>query len=153
MIEIIAYKMEYIDNKIYDPVIEMNPVSLELYGEYEKVYNECFFEMRKELEIKPYNFYSSIEQIKDKIKNIFILMDSEEIIGSVTCCGSEIDDLFVNKKHQGKGYGKQILLWAINYINEKNGKPIFLHVAKYNEKALNLYKDNGFICVESEKIR
>lgn len=153
MIEIIAYKMVYTDNNVYHSFIKMIPISPKLYGEYEKVYNECFFEMRKELEIKPYNFYSSIKQIKDKMKNIFILVDSEEIIGSVVCCGNEIDDLFVNKKYQGKGYGKQILLWAINYINKKNEKPIFLHVAKYNEKALNLYKDNGFICVEREKIR
>ncbi len=48
----------------------------------------------------PYNFYSDFEQIKDKIKDIFLLLQDEIIVGSVACYGKEIDDLVVNKKYQ-----------------------------------------------------
>ena len=35
-----------------------------------KIYNECFYKMRKALEIEPINFYYDYSQIKDKIKDI-----------------------------------------------------------------------------------
>ena len=53
----------------------------------------------------------------------------------------KIDDLIVNSKYKGKGYGKQILLWALKNI--QNQRPI-LHVAGWNEKAVALYKNIGF---------
>ena len=68
--------------------------------------NECFYEMRKTLNIEPYNFLNNYEQIKEKSKDIYLLVENEEIIGSIACYGNEIDDLIVNKKFQHKGYGK-----------------------------------------------
>ena len=71
------------------------------------------YEMRKTLDIEPYNFLSDYEQIADKVQDIFLFVNKEEIIGSVACYGNEIDDLIVNKKLQHKGYGKQLLLWGM----------------------------------------
>lgn len=69
--------------------------------------------MRKTLNIEPYNFLNNYEQIKEISKDIYLLVENEEIIGSIACYGNEIDDLIVNKKFQHKGYGKQLLLWGI----------------------------------------
>lgn len=101
-------------------------------------------DMRKALEIEPYNFYSGIEKLDDKKKNIYVLWNDNTVISSVACYGNEIDDLIVNKSYQNKGIGKQLLLWSINHIRNNNDEPIILHVAKWNEKALKLYLDNGF---------
>lgn len=120
------------------------PFEEHYFKEYKKNYNECFFDMRKSLDIKPYNFLSDYTQIQDKAKDIFLLIEKDRIVGSVACYGNEIDDLFVNKQYQGRGIGRQLLLWGINYIRNKNVAPIFLHVAEWNKKAVSLYKSVGF---------
>ena len=120
--------------------------------QYKQIYNECFYEMREALDVKPYDFYSDIEQIKDKTENIFLFINDNIIIGSVGCYGNEIDDLIVNKKYQHNGYGKKLLLWAINYIRKYSNDPVTLHVADWNKNALKLYKDNGFVITKTEKI-
>ena len=76
-----------------------------------------------------------------------------EIIGSVTCVGNEIDTLIVNKKYQHKGYGKQLLLWGMQCIRQKNKEPIVLHVAEWNQNAVMLYKRIGFEVTNVEKVR
>lgn len=92
-------------------------------------------------------------QIAGKSKDIYLLLDNQEIIGSVACYGNEIDDLMVNKKYQRKGYGKQLLLWGMQRIRQINDEPITLHVAEWNKDALSLYKKLGFEIVSIEKVR
>ncbi|MDZ4992604.1 GNAT family N-acetyltransferase [Clostridium perfringens] len=150
--EVIAYCMEYMGGKVKTD-ISLVPFREEFFEEYKKIYNECFYEMRKYLYIKPYYFYSSIEQLEDKKEKIFVLKENDELIGSVAMIDGEIDDLIVNPKYQGKGYGKKLLLYAINKIQNLKAEKITLHVAKWNEKALKLYENNGFKCVEIEKVR
>ncbi|RKL65182.1 GNAT family N-acetyltransferase [Salipaludibacillus neizhouensis] len=153
MIEIIAYEMEYVGGKV-ESKLSLTPYSDEFHDSYQKIYNECFYEMRKVLGVKPYNFYSSKEQIADKKNNIYLLIQNEKLIASVACYDNEIDDLIVNKKFQGQGYGTQLLFWAINHIqNNSNELPIKLHVAKWNENAVSLYKENNFKCTKVEKKR
>ena len=109
--------------------------------------------MRKALEIEPYNFLSDYEQIREKVSDIYLLVEDGEIVGSVACYGNEIDDLIVNKKYQQRGYGKQLLLWGMQQIRKENDKPITLHVAEWNRNALRLYKNVGFEVISSEKVR
>ena len=102
---------------------------------------------------RSYNFLSDYKQISEKSKDIFLLVSEEEIIGSVACYGSEIDDLIVNKKFQNKGYGKQLLLWGMKYIRHNSNEPISLHLAKWNEKALMLYEKVGFYITNTRRVR
>ena len=151
--EIIAYEMKYEKDPIEKSDIKCIPFSQKYFQQYMKIYNACFYEMRKSLDIKPYDFLSDYEQIREKSKDIFLLISETEIIGSVACYGSEIDDLIVNKKYQNKGYGKQLLLWGINHIRQISNEPILLHVAKWNEKALRLYEKVGFDITNIERVR
>ena len=151
--EIIAYEMKYSREDIEKSDITCIPFEQKYFQEYMKIYNACFYEMREILDIKPYNFLSDYEQIDEKSKDIFLLVIEGEIIGSVACYGSEIDDLIVNKRFQNKGYGKQLLLWGMNYIRQNSQQPISLHVAKWNEKALKLYDKVGFVITNVEKLR
>ena len=83
------------------------------------------------------------------MNNVYLLIENGEFIGSVALKGNEIDDLIVAPEHQNKGYGKQILLWALENI--KSDK-IILHVAQWNRKAISLYEKNGFEITETFEI-
>lgn len=151
--EVIAYEMKYHKVAVIQSNIVCVPFETFYFQEYMRIYNECFYEMRKSLDIEPYNFLNNYEQIVEKMKDIYLLMDNAEIIGSVACYGNEIDDLVVNKKYQHKGYGKQLLLWGMHHIRSKNKEPIVLHVAEWNKEALTLYKNIGFEIESKERVR
>lgn len=152
--EIIVYEMKY-KKEMVDSTNQLSCIPFEqsYFEEYMQIYNECFYPMRKSLEIEPYNFLHSYDQIADKIKDIYLLVENDEIIGSVACYGNEIDDLIVNKKFQQKGYGRQLLFWAMQHIRDKNNEPITLHVAEWNRNAVELYKKTGFEISKIEKVR
>lgn len=151
--EIIAYEMKLNKSITDTPGISCIPFQKQYFEEYMGIYNECFYEMRKALDIEPYHFLHDYEQIVDKVGDIYLLVDKEVIIGSVACYGNEIDDLIVNQKYRQQGYGKQLLLWAMQHIRERNEEPITLHVAAWNKKALMLYEKCGFEIVKAEKVR
>ena len=147
-----AYELQYTGKDSIIDEVSITPFSEKYYSQYELIYNECFYEMRESLDIQPYNFYSDIDQIRDKMANIFMLIHNETLIGSVGCYDAEIDDLFVNKQFQNKGYGKTLLLWAIHHIRIYTDKPITIHVAEWNQNALKLYMKNGFVVAKRIKI-
>jgi len=153
MNEIIAYEMQYIGEEIPSTNVNLIPFQEKYYSEYERIYNECFYNMRKALDVEPYNFYSDFEQVKNKMKDIFLVLQDQIIVGSVACYGNEIDDLVVNMKYQNNGIGQKLLLWAISNIRMQHEFPIIIHVAKWNKKALSIYQRNGFIITKTEKIR
>ena len=151
--EILAYEMQFHKETIESTSIQCIPFDEQFFHEYMKIYNECFYEMRKTLDIEPYNYLHDYEQITSKVHDIYLLMNENEIIGSVACYVNEIDDLIVNKKYQHKGYGRQLLLWGMNLIRGKNDEPILLHVAEWNQDALRLYQNTGFEITNTERIR
>ena len=150
--EIIAYKMQYTDVRVPKSDIVCVPLDAARFQEYMGIYNECFYEMRKTLDIRPYHFLSEYAQIAGKVQDIYLLIGQEAIIGSVACYGNEIDDLIVDPKFQHKGYGKQLLLWGMNHIRERSNAPITLHVAAWNRGALALYKNAGFEVVQEMNV-
>lgn len=151
--EVIAYEMKYDKAYVEQSKLDCIPFENRYFEQYKSIYNECFYDMRKALEIEPYNFLSDYEQIREKVSDIYLLVEDGEIVGSVACYGNEIDDLIVNKKYQQRGYGKQLLLWGMQQIRKENDKPITLHVAEWNRNALGLYKNVGFEVISSEKVR
>ena len=74
-------------------------------------------------------------------------------MGSVACVGNEIDDLFVAKEHRCRGYGRELLLWAMRRIRESSYDTITLHVADRNKNAIALYEKAGFEIVRTERVR
>ena len=136
------------------PVTEKATVSLVPYGpkyqeQYRRMYNACYHKMREALDIKPYDFIQNDSFFSEGMNNVYLLVENDELIGGVTLKGSEIDDLIVAPQFQNKGYGKQILLWALENINNDE---IILHVAQWNQKAIRLYEKNGFEITETFEI-
>ena len=139
MKEIIAYEMSYNKALKYQNDIICVPFQKEYWNEYMKIYNECFYKMRKALEVEPINFYYDYSQIKDKIKDIFLYLQNGAIIGAVSCYENELDDLIVEKSFQGQGIGEKLLFWGINHIKEQGYEEIILHVAKWNQNAVKFF--------------
>ena len=153
MKQIIAYEMIYNKALKYQNDIICVPFQKEYWNEYMKIYNECFYKMRKALEVEPINFYYDYAQIKDKIKDIFLYLQNGVIIGAVSCYENELDDLIVEQSFQGQGIGQKLLFWGINHIKEQGYEEIILHVAEWNQNAVKLYLKNGFSIVKRERVR
>ncbi|WP_211340532.1 GNAT family N-acetyltransferase [Mesobacillus subterraneus] len=72
-----------------------------------------------------------------------------EIIGKVNLqLTSKLGAIFglgVLPEHRRKGYGRALLLMAIEKLKEANAKEIMLQVAAENSNALNLYQSCGFV--------
>ena len=136
-----AYEMTYLHPVSERSSVEMTLFSPEHQGKYKEIYNDCFREMREALNIKPYDFIQNDSFFEEGMDKVYLLLRGDEIIGSVALKGDEIDDLIVNRKYQGLGYGKQILLWALEHMHSEK---VILHVAEWNQKAICLYKKMGF---------
>ena len=136
-----AYEMTYMHPVSERSSVEMTLFSPEHQEKYKEIYNDCFREMREALDIKPYDFIRDDSFFETGMDQVYLLLKGDEIIVSVALKRDEIDDLIVNRKFQGQGYGKQILLWALEHMH--SGK-VILHVAEWNQKAVRLYKKMGF---------
>lgn len=75
----------------------------------------------------------------DAGKSIYMLID-ECPVGIVSVHGSLIENLYVLPSEQRKGYGSQLLHYAIQHCS---GTPC-LWILNNNEGAYRLYSENGF---------
>ena len=145
----LAHKMEYIRPVTEKAAVMLVPYVPKYQEQYRRMYNACYREMREALDIRPYDFIQDDSFFGSGTNNVYLLVKDEELIGSVALKGSEIDDLIVTPEFQNKGYGKQILLWALENIKSEK---IILHVAQWNRKAISLYERNGFEITETFEI-
>lgn len=153
MKEIIAYEMSFTKEIEYNDTLLCIPFRKKYWNEYMQKYNECFFEMRKALEIEPINFYSSYSQMADKASTTYLCLKNGVIAGAVSCYGNEIDDLFVDKAFQRQGLGRKLLLWGIDHIKKQGYDEVTLHAAEWNQNAVKLYLDIGFTITKEERVR
>ena len=61
--ELIAYEMTYTSKTIEYCNINCVKFEEKNFVDYMSIYNECFYDMRKALDRKPYNFLSEYKQI------------------------------------------------------------------------------------------
>ena len=73
----------------------------------------------------------------------YVISDETEIVGFISMVNSYLAALFIDPKHQSKGYGKKLL----NFIKGQREK-IQLKVYRKNEKAVHFYLKNGFAKIE-----
>ena len=144
-----AHEMKYMNPAREKATVSLVPFSVEYREQYKQIYNACFHDMREALDIKPYDFIQDYSFFEKGMDDVYLLIENGQLIGSVALKGSEIDDLIVAPEFQNKGYGKQILLWALENIQSEN---VILHVAQWNQKAIRLYEKNGFEIKETFEI-
>ena len=109
-------------------------------------------------------FVDGLKMIAAEKKALGGFGNMKRFIGACFCDGGTIETrmrkekrkflrvemLVVRKEYQGQGYGKQILLWALEHMH---GEQILLHVAEWNQSALKLYNSTGFTIRRVEKIK
>lgn len=109
--------------------------------------NAIYFNDEREEEVKPEDMIMPEEEEKRGMTCYLVEKDGE-IIGKVNLqLTSKLGAIFglgVLPEHRRKGYGRSLLLMAIEKLKEANAKDIMLQVAAENENALNLYKSCGF---------
>ena len=145
-----AYEMTYTRPVTEKSDVVLVPYSKEYQEQYKKLYNRCYHGMREALGIKPFDFIQDDSFFAQGMENVYLLIEDGELIGSVALKGNEIDDLLVKKTYQGQGYGRQILLWALENIGCDN---IILHVAEWNARVVKLYKSVGFEITKTIEIK
>lgn len=115
------------------------------YEQYKNLINDCYYEMRKALNIQPYEkFCTNLEELLKQKKNIFLLLGVDEIICAVSCFENEIGNVAVNLKYQRQGYGRKLMEFALRYMQKRGDSPIKLTVTKWNKNAIALYESLRF---------
>lgn len=144
-----AYEMTYLHKTDARATVEPVPYSSRFKDRYKRLYNSCYHEMREALGIEPYDFIQDDAFFQQSMDQVYLLIDGDTLIGSVALKGCEIDDLLVAPEFQGRGYGRQLLIWALENIDYDK---IVLHVAEWNQRAIALYKSVGFEITETFEI-
>lgn len=157
-----VYRFTYDGNKFNEPNICVVKYEDKYYEDKIRLESEAFSVMRRENDIKPYNWYLNASReeleanrkriLKDK-EYIYLFFEENGMVGASMVKNAEIDLLFVNIKFQGKGYGKKILEFTMNRGLEQNATVVNLNALAKNEKALKLYKNVGFRIVQAQDAR
>lgn len=114
--------------------------------------SEVFYKMRKENEILPYALRDSspseLEEIREffskNAKSFFFLFEGNALIGSVLLLSNYIQCLAVSTEYQRKGYGAQLVKYAVNYALSNGAQTVELTLVEGNTRAQNLYRKIGF---------
>lgn len=124
-----------------------------------KEYEENFFEFFKALSEKTKNFFNPhlfdretarklCRENKKTIRRFVISNKKGEIFGYgfLSALDREFPTLgiCIRDDVHGKGLGKMMMEYLINYAKSRNKKGILLTVFKDNKRAFNLYKKYGF---------
>lgn len=149
---VIAHTMQYIGEEMPSPFIPFRNYMDSDYPIYKEVYNDCFADMRRALNLYPIDCCDTREALLNKSENIFILEIGNQLAGSVAIYSNEIDDLIVARQYQWKGYGKGLLRFAVARMQRMGTSPILLHVADWNRGAFELYYKNGFQIIRTEAV-
>ncbi|MYL44295.1 GNAT family N-acetyltransferase [Virgibacillus halodenitrificans] len=116
------------------------------FDQYVKVVQECYYPINKSNDIKPYlatNESVKRYQLNNK-KNVYLALDRDQIIASVTTGNGTVENLMVSPAYQGKGFGKKALQFSINKILSQGCEELRICYMEGNNHAENLYYSLGF---------
>lgn len=112
---------------------------LELYPhqiEFIESVKDCLIEADEVKEWKPVGIYDGATLIGFAMYGLFLENSSTQVW---------LDRLLIDKKYQGKGYGKKATIMLLEKLSiEYNQKRIYLSVYNINKVAIRLYKEIGF---------
>ena len=138
------YEMEYRGGAVKSD-LSLVPFDEKYYKQYKNVINDCFYEMRKALNIKPYDKHSnSLVELAMLKESTFLLLDGDVIICAVSFFGNELGNVVVNPQYQRQGYGRKLMEFALQHMQKRGDSPIKLMVNTSNRSAIALYSLLGF---------
>ncbi|MCJ7843573.1 N-acetyltransferase [Lederbergia sp. NSJ-179] len=86
---------------------------------------------------------SEMEEKYIPMSETYVVSNEKDVVGFVSMMDNYLAALFIDVKHQGKGYGKGLL----DFIKRQR-ENIQLKVYKRNKKAVDFYFKNGFVIKE-----
>ncbi|WP_338608971.1 GNAT family N-acetyltransferase [Clostridium baratii] len=130
-----------------EKVLNIEEINKENKLEYMRLYNESFNNMPHgaSLDEEEANEYLNENNTGNKY---FIVSNSKENIGvlNTTIKGKQgTFDIGLSSKFRGKGYGKRLLETAIDFLESKDIKNVYLIVIETNKIAYKMYKKRGFM--------
>lgn len=99
--------------------------------------------------IAQYTIANAIKYLEDKIsegEKHYMLIEKHPV-GIVSIQGDLIENLYILPAEQHKGYGNELLLYAINHCK----KTPRLWVLENNKRAQSLYRKHGFLFTGRKK--
>ncbi len=113
---------------------------------------ECLPESGRCLDIDGRHSY--YKHIPEHFSGFWCMSDGKNIIGTVAVAelnktDCELKSLYLSETYHGNGYGKRLLLYAIENAKALGYKKMYLDSLSTSTKALELYRRTGF--VETEK--
>ena len=106
-------------------------------------------ELENQLFTSPWSYHDfAYEILENEFSFHFVLEDHHMIIGYISLWmmyeQSQILSIGIDQNYQGKGLGKELLLWALTYLSDHQVCNVTLEVRVSNRKAISLYQSVGF---------
>lgn len=82
---------------------------------------------------------------------VFVLTDCGQTIGIASLRADlrnkdyDIQIVLIDKRFQGRGYGRFMMMWCIEYLHQKGAVELTISCHRNNTKARHLYESLGFI--------
>lgn len=148
-----------------DYIESENSIVLTLYNDdhkeqYLEVLGEAFVPIRKQLNLKPYNWYqnnieSSIKGFNESRENktLFGYFEDGLLLGVLEVIDNDLEMLSVRQSAQGNGIGSRLLQKGIEIVfSNPKYQTMTLGILKGNKKANTLYEKFGFEVIAQQTI-
>ncbi|MBJ8029668.1 GNAT family N-acetyltransferase [Bacillus cereus group sp. N21] len=126
--------------------IELIKYEDRFFDQFVKMVQECYYELHEKNGIKPYLApEDGVKKYKLNNKNnVYLVLENEQIVASVTTGEGILDNLMVVPSYQGNGYGRKALQFGMNEMLEEGYEEIRICFLEGNESAERLYTSLGF---------
>jgi diamine N-acetyltransferase len=78
----------------------------------------------------------------------YVAQDNNQNVGycmaTTDGLNGEIDSLFVETAHRGRGVGEELMSLGLKWLEEQNCETVWVSIAEGNESALDFYRRFGF---------
>ena len=97
-------------------------------------------------------------QIEEQGYDYYLLWEDETVVGYLALIPEHppgkmmISKIYVHRSGRGRGYGRQLLEFAILQARERKAQALWLTVNRGNDSSVAWYRKNGFSVVEEIKM-
>lgn len=140
--------MYYFGNSCMASNAEIRPYMEDDYLEHRTVIREAFHRMQADLKLESEDYVyppneGEKKEFLDTMEERYSMIVDNKIVGALLLDDEEIDDIAILPAYQRKGYGTQLLHFAVNKIREKYEPPVKLWCIVGNH-AKEMYLKEGF---------
>lgn len=141
------------------PAMDLLPYSEVYFGDYIRLINSAFYQLRQENDVKPYEVYpeggfdeaATRQELEQERERIFLLRQDDRIVALARMGTDYIDEVAVDPAYQRRGYGRALTQFCINHLRQQGVQRVLLGVVDSNAAAINLYQSLGFTLCETHE--